>query len=143
MTRNELLHDLSPDADDLRTRAVIDTICLSLASDGYITEEEQEAAVAILTRDLEITAQEAQDLATRAFSRIQTNGLEASMASIAEAIVSPGDRRALLEAAAVVQYVDDTITPEEDDFLYQFADCLGIEHDEVDAIVDRVEADLD
>ena len=143
MKRSPLFDTLSPDVDGLRTRAVVDTICLSVASDGYITEEEQEAAIQILTRDLAVTSEEAEDLATRAFSRIQTNGLDATMAAIAEAVPAPGDRLALLKAAAVLQSVDDHLRPhQENDFLYRLAAVLDVEHDEVDAIVDAVAVDI-
>ena len=76
------------------------------------------------------------------FARIHDDGLEVRLRKIAETALDDATRRRMFAAAAIVQYADGKVTNEENEFLLDFADVLGLTEARVREIVDEIEREL-
>ncbi len=137
-----LLAKMLPDAavDD----AVLDAIALSACADGVVKEEldaiRRMARELPSSRSLDEAAVEARIEAS--FARIHDDGVDKRLESIAKAALDDDTRKRMFTAAAIIQYADGHVTNEENEFLLDFADALGLGENSVRAIVDRIEQEL-
>ncbi|HEY8078258.1 MAG TPA: TerB family tellurite resistance protein [Labilithrix sp.] len=137
-----LIKKMLPDAvvDD----AVLDAIALSACADGVVKEEmdamRRMARELPSSRSLDEAAIEARIEAS--FARIHDDGLDARLEAIANAALDDDTRKRMFTAAAIVQYADGHVTNEENEFLLDLADALGLDEARVRAIVSEIEKQL-
>lgn len=124
--------------------AILDAIALSACADGVSNVE----LVAILRIARELPSlrdkppAEIDARVHAAFDRLTTDGLEARLAALGKAGHDEPTRRHMFCAAAVVQYADGEVTSQENEFLLDLADVLGLDDATVEKIVAEIEAHL-
>ncbi len=127
-------------ADD----AVLDAIALSACADGVSKEEID--AIRRMARELpssrDLTEADLDARIEASFARIHDDGLEARLEAIAKTALDDATRRRMFTAAAIVQYADGRVTNEENEFLLDLADVLGLTEARVREIVDEIERQL-
>ncbi len=125
-------------------QALVNAMCLSIAADGEVTDEELEQALG-LAIDLPGLAGKSQDDAlayvARAFDQLKTDGMDTCMLNVAK-MLDAGERVHAFRLAAAVQYIDGQITSQENEFLAAFRDVLEIDPDEADEIIADLGKDL-
>lgn len=138
---NLLTRVLAPSAID---DAVLEAIVLSCSVDGVAESEVR--AVRALARELPSFAGSSDEAieahVARAFERVEREGLEPRLLAVAEAARDEETRRRMFCAAAVVQYADGEVTNEENEFLLDLADALGLNEVIVRSIVSDIEREL-
>lgn len=124
--------------------AVLDAIALSACADGVSKEEL--AAIRKMARELpssrDLSEQDVDSRIEASFARIHDDGLEERLRKIAETAIDDDTRRRMFTAAAIVQYADGKVTNEENEFLLDFADVLGLTEARVREIIDEIEREL-
>jgi len=128
------------DLDD----AVLDVITLSVCSDGVAKGELQTLRTMVrqlpALRDLSDDDLEAR--VRGSFERLEARGLEERLREIGERPIDEDRRRRLFRAAAIVQYADGHLTNEENAFLLDLADAIGLTETKVREIVDEIAGEL-
>lgn len=124
--------------------AVLDAIALSACADGVTNDE----LVVILRMARELPSLKGRppaeiDARVRAsFDRLTEDGLEGRLERLGKATFDEATRRKIFCAAAVVQYADGQVTNEENEFLLDLADVLGLDEARVRDIVEEIEREL-
>ncbi|MBS2013100.1 MAG: TerB family tellurite resistance protein [Deltaproteobacteria bacterium] len=125
--------------------AILDAITLSACADGVNRAEL--AALLRMARQLPtLEGRPHPEIDARvhaAFARVEADGLEGRLAGLAKASFDDDARRRIFCAAAVVQYADGLVTNEENEFLLDLADVLGLDDMRVQEILAEIEAELD
>ncbi|MCA9587991.1 MAG: TerB family tellurite resistance protein [Myxococcales bacterium] len=132
---------LAPTAIDA---AVLEAVVLSCCADGVVESEIR--AVHDMARQLPSFAS-MDDAALKeqvegAFERIAREGLEKRLLAVTAAASDDETRRKMFLAAAIVQYADGEVTNEENEFLLDLADALGLSEKIVRGIVEEIEREL-
>jgi tellurite resistance protein len=129
---------LTPEAvDDI----LIDAVVLSACADGMSKIELE--AIAHMAKELPSLA--GRDHATvtdrirQSFERLERDGFDGRLKSFAEAPLSDETRRRVFCAAAVIQRADGHVTNEENAFLLDLADVLGLDEPRVRQLVTEIE----
>lgn len=124
--------------------AVIDAIVLSACADG-MTRTELEA-LARMAKDLPTLAGQDDAVVTdrirESFERIERDGLDGRLRTLANASLDGDTRRRIFCAATVIQYADGQVTSAENEFLFDLADVLGLEEPTIREIVTEIETTL-
>jgi tellurite resistance protein len=125
---------------------VIDAIVLSACSDGMSKEELE--ALATMARELPSLAGKDEAAVTdrirESFERIERDGLEGRLKQLgADTSMDDATRRRIFCAAAIIQYADGHVTNEENEFLLDLADVLGLDEKTVREIVADIEKNLE
>jgi tellurite resistance protein len=142
MAAKEIMARLVPEAavDD----AVLDAIAISACADGVAKEEID--AIRKMARELpssrDLSETELESRVEASFARLHADGLEARLRAIADTALDDATRRRMFTAAAIVQYADGKVTNEENEFLLDFADVLGLTESRVREIVEEIEKEL-
>jgi len=130
----------SRDVDD----AVLDAITLSACADGLTKDEI--TALGLMARELPtskgLSDAEIDERVRASFERINEVGLEARLQAIGETAIDEETRRRMFSAAVIVQYADGHLTNEENAFLLDLADVLGLNETKVREIVEQIEREL-
>jgi tellurite resistance protein len=141
---SELVKRITDTAGRTPEQALVNAMCLSIASDGEVTDEELEQALG-MAMDLPGLAGKQQDevegYVARAFDQLKSEGMDTCMKNVAR-MLEGDERMHAFTLAAAVQYIDGKITDQENDFLAAFRDMLEIEPDRADAIIADIEKDL-
>jgi tellurite resistance protein len=125
--------------------AILDAIALSACADGVTNAE----LVAILRLAKELPSlrgrpPEEVDAAIHAsFDRLTKEGLAARVEALGKMPADEATKRRIFAAAAVVQYADGLVTNEENEFLLDLADALGLDDAKVAEIIAEIERELD
>ncbi len=126
--------------DDL----VLDAITLSACADGMAPEElealQRMARELPSSRDLDKAGIDARIQAS--YERAHREGLSERLRTLGETHMTDDVRRRIFSAAALVQYADGRVTNEENEFLLDLADVLGLNETKVREIVDDIEREL-
>ena len=123
---------------------VLDAIVLSACADGM--DKTELDALTRMARELPSLA--GKDEATVAervqesFARVERDGLEGRLKALAETPMDDATRHRIFCAAAVIQYADGHVTNEENEFLLDLADVLGLDETAVREIVLEIERSL-
>lgn len=124
--------------------AVLDAIALSACADGVTNDE----LVVLLRMARELPTlkgrppEEIDGRVRASFDRITEDGLEGRLEKLGKAAFDDATRRKIFCAAAVVQYADGKVTNEENEFLLDLADVLGLDETRVRDIVAEIEREL-
>ncbi len=125
--------------------AILDAIALSACADGVTNVEL--VAILRLARELpSLRGRPPEEVDARvhaSFDRLTTEGLEARLKALGAQPTDAETRRRMFAAAAVVQYADGLVTNEENEFLLDLADVLGLDETKVAAIIAEIERELD
>jgi tellurite resistance protein len=124
--------------------AVIDAIVLSACADG-MTKEELET-LAKMVRDLPTLSGKDDGAVTErireSFERVQRDGLDGRLRALSDTAMDGETRRRIFCAATIIQYADGRVTNEENEFLLDLADVLGLSETMVREIVSEIETTL-
>ena len=126
-------------------QALVNAMCLSVAADGEVTNEELEQALgmAMDLPGLKGKPQgEVEKYVERAFQQLKADGMERCMVNVAKTLATPEEREHAFTLAAAVQYIDGGISEQENEFLAAFRDYLDIDPDRADAILADIEKHL-
>lgn len=124
---------------------VLDALVLSACADGMSKTELK--ALEQMAREL--PSLEGKDHAAvtdrirLAFERVERDGLEGRLKALADAAMDDETRRRIFCAAAIIQYADGQVTNEENEFLLDLADVLGLDEHAVREIVADIERHLE
>jgi tellurite resistance protein len=125
--------------------AILDAIALSACADGVSNVEL--VAILRLARELpSLRGRPPEEIDARihaSFDRLTAEGLPARLAALGKAPTDAATRRRMFAAAAVVQYADGLVTNEENEFLLDLADALGLDDAKVTEIISEIERELD
>lgn len=123
---------------------IIDAIVLSACADGMSKEELE--ALAKMARELPSLAGEPDEAVTdrirQSFERVERDGLEGRLKQLDVALMDETTRRTIFMAAAVIQYADGQVTTEENEFMLDLADVLGLEEHAVREVREEIERNL-
>jgi len=132
---------LSPDAID---DAVLDAIVLSACADGMSKTELE--ALEQMAKELPSLAGKDEgtilDRIRTSFERIEQEGLEGRLKTLAHESMDALSRRRIFTAATVIQYADGHVTNEENEFLLDLADVLKLDASIVREVVDEIESSV-
>lgn len=125
--------------------AVLDAIALSACADGVSNVEL--VAIIRLARELpSLSNRPAEEIDARihaAFDRLTAEGLEARVQALGKMAMDEAAKRRVFAAAAVIQYADGLVTNEENEFLLDLADSLGLDDAKVAEVIAEIERELD
>ena len=125
--------------------AILDAIALSACADGVSNVEL--VAILRLARELptlrDRPPEEVDARVHASFDRLTSEGLAARLEALGKVPADDATRRRMFAAAAVVQYADGLVTNEENEFLLDLADALGLDDAKVAAIIAEIERELD
>jgi tellurite resistance protein len=130
----------SEEVDD----AILDAITISACADG-VTKEELTALLRMARQLPTLEGKSLPDIDARvhaAFERVETDGLEGRLAALGKASFDDVAKRRIFCAAAVVQYADGQVSSQENEFLLDLADALGLDDARVKEILAEIEAEL-
>ena len=124
--------------------AVLDAIVLSSCADGLakgeLTTVTQLAAALPSLRD---SGNDVVDERVRAaFERIEATGLEEALGALGDKVKGNDAKRQVFTAAVIVQLADGHLTNEENAFLLDLADVLGLDETNVRRIRSEIESVL-
>lgn len=119
---------------------IIDLVCLSIVSDGVITEQEIAQAHAFAADMMGVQESRAAALVDLAFERIERDGFHKALETAAAELHLDQHREAAFLAAAWVQHADGHIARQEEDFLALLARALHLEVALCDEMLAYVEA---
>ena len=131
----------SEEVDD----AILDAITLSACADG-VSKEELTALLRMARQLPTLEGKPLPEIDARvhaAFERVETDGLEGRLAKLGKSTFDDNARRRIFCAAAVVQYADGQVTNQENEFLLDLADVLGLDEARVREILSEIEAELE
>jgi tellurite resistance protein len=132
-------------ADEELDDLVLDAITLSASADGLVPEElvalKRMARELPSSRDLDEAGIE--DRIQRSFERAHRDGLYERLRALGDMKLNDEMRHRIFSAAAIVQYADGHVTNEENEFLLDLADVLGLNETKVRGIIADIERDLD
>lgn len=123
---------------------VIDAIVLSACADG-MSKEELEALEKMVRELPSLAGQDHKAVTDRihaSFERIEQDGLEGRLKKLADESMDEDTRRRIFCAAAIIQYADGHVTNEENEFLLDLADVLGLDETRVREIIAEIEKSL-
>ena len=127
-----------------RIEPFAETMFLMVAADGKIAAEERDAlrgAVRGLCNDL-LRSGTINVMLENFEQRLQEHGRDERLREIAEELSEhPSDAESAFTLAAAVALADDDVADEEQDFINQLADWLGITSERASEILDQLEAD--
>jgi len=124
--------------------AILDAITLSACADGVSKEE----LTALLRMARQLPTLEGKSLSEidarvhAAFARVEADGLEGRLAKLTKDSFDDVARRRIFCAAAVVQYADGRVSDQENEFLLDLADALGLDDMRTQEILAEIEAEL-
>jgi len=125
--------------------AILDAIALSACADGVSNVEL--VAILRLARELPtLRGRPPEEIDARvhaSFDRLSSEGLEARLEALGKGPTDAATRRRMFAAAAVVQYADGLVTNEENEFLLDLAEALGLDDAKVAEIIAEIERELD
>jgi tellurite resistance protein len=125
--------------------AVLDAIVLSACADGMSKSELD--ALASMAKELpSLAGQDEAAVSGRireSFERVERDGLEGRLKALAETPMDDETRRRIFCAAAIIQYADGHVTNEENEFLLDLADVLGLDEPTVRDVVADIERGLE
>lgn len=130
----------SEEVDD----AILDAITISACADG-VSKEELTALLRMARQLPTLAGKSLPEIDARvhaAFERVEADGLEGRLAKLGEASFDDVARRRIFCAAAVVQYADGQVSSQENEFLLDLADVLGLDDAGVKEILAEIEAEL-
>lgn len=126
--------------------AVLDAIVLSSCADGLLKGELATVTpLAGALPSLRDSGREVVDARVRAaFERVETAGLEETLRALGDTMKAKSDdaKKQIFTAAVIVQYADGHLTNEENEFLLDLADVLGLDGNHVRKIKSEIEAAL-
>lgn len=124
--------------------AVLDAIVLSSCADGIQKGELGTVAeLAAALPSLRDSSKADVDARVRtAFERIEASGLEETLRALGEKVKGDDARKQVFTAAVIVQYADGHLTNEENAFLLDLADVLGLDETHVRKIRSEIESAL-
>ena len=132
-----LLHNMPPGPDD---DTVLEVMALSACADGVNREELD--AIATLAKELpSYRALDAATLKARvedAFAWLDETGLEASLLAIAGRAKDDAAKKRVFYAGAIVQHADGRLSNQENEFLLDLADALGLDDETSRAIAAEI-----
>lgn len=124
--------------------AVLDTIVIAACADGLTKDEI--VAIGQMARELPSFERLAEaEVAARleaSYERIHRDGLKGRLDTIARAPMNDAAKRQIYQAAAIMQYADGKVSPQENAFLEDLASALGLDASTVIELLDEVEAAL-
>jgi tellurite resistance protein len=124
--------------------AVLDAIVLSSCADG-LTKGEL-GTVTALARVLPSLRDQSNDVVTArvraTFERIEATGLEDALGALGENVKGDDAKKQVFTAAVIVQLADGHLTNEENAFLLDLADVLGLDETSVRKIRSEIESVL-
>lgn len=124
--------------------AVLDAIALSACADG-VTGDELVVLIRMARELPTLRGKPAEVVDARvkaSFDRVDADGLEGRLKKLGEAPMDDDTRRRIFCAAAIVQYADGHVTNEENEFLLDLADVLGLDETRVRDIIAEIENEL-
>ena len=124
--------------------AILDAITLSACADG-VSKEELTALLRMARQLPTLEGKSLPEIDARvhaAFARVEADGLEGRLAKLANDSFDDVARRRIFCAAAVVQYADGRVTDQENEFLLDLADVLGLDDMRTQEILAENEAEL-
>jgi uncharacterized tellurite resistance protein B-like protein len=124
---------------DVPQRAAVDAVCLSVVSDGEMSDEEHETSVAYIAEMLDISDEDAAKTVDHVFERIEEEGADAVLASIAERLSDHESRRLVFLAAAFIQHLVGHLDDGEDDLLDQLAAAFDLSDEDVEELLGLAE----
>lgn len=124
--------------------AVLDAIVLSSCADGLSKGELGTVTrLAGAIHSLRASSKEAVEVRVRAaFERIEAAGLEEALRALGDKIEGDDAKKHVFTAAVIVQFADGHLTNEENEFLLDLADVLGLDETHVRMITSEIEAAL-
>jgi hypothetical protein len=124
---------------DIPHRAATDAICLAVVSDGEMSDDEHETSVEYIAEMMDTSDEEASRIVDQTFERIEEEGAEAVMASVAERLADRESRRLVFLGAAFVQYLVGHLDDGQDDFVDQLANALELTDEDVEELLGLAE----
>jgi tellurite resistance protein len=125
-----------------RFDAICEAMYLMAKADGKLDPTEADTLRGALRELSEGTVRSVhiQSMMEGAEERLAKEGLEARIKAIAEHLQhDPGSAEAAFVLAAAIAFADDEIADEENDMLNAFADALGIDGDQANALLDEMQ----
>jgi hypothetical protein len=119
---------------------IIDLVCLSIASDGVITEQEIAQAHTFAVDMMGVQEPRVAALVDHTFERIERDGFHKTLETAAAQLHLDQHREAAFLAAAWVQHADGHVARQEEDFLALLARALHLEVALCDEMLAYVEA---
>ena len=142
-----------PDAADLIAKvlsdapmddAILDAIALSACADGVTNDEL--VAILRIARQLptlrDLPPPEVDARVHASFGRLESAGFKGRLEALAKEKLDDATRRRMFCAAAIVQYADGHVSSQENEFLLDLADALGLDDARVAALVAEIEREL-
>lgn len=123
-------------------QTMLDLVCLSIASDQQLTEEEYGTAVHFAAEMLGLNEDRAASLIDNTLDRIGAEGSEGVFKNAVQNLQTDEQKEAGFLSAAWVQYVDGDIAPEEDIFLARLADELKISPENSEEMLRYIEKEI-
>jgi tellurite resistance protein len=124
--------------------AVLDAIVLSSCADG-LAKGELSTVTELARRLPSLRDSSKDDVDARvrtAFERVEATGLEETLRGLADQVKGDDARKQVFTAAVIVQLADGHVTNEENAFLLDLADVLGLDETHVRKIRSEIEAVL-
>jgi tellurite resistance protein len=133
--------DVPPDVL-LRFDAICEAMFLMAKADGTLDTSETDTLRGAIRELSEGSVRSAHiaKMLEGAEARLAKDGLEARIRAVAERLsADPGSAEAAFVLAAAIAFADDAIADEENDMLNAFADALGIDADQANALLDEMQ----
>jgi hypothetical protein len=119
---------------DVPHRAAVDAVCLAVVSDGEMSDEEHERCVDYVAEMMDLPDDEASVIVDQVFERLEEEGLDAVVTSVAERLADVESKRLVYLGAAYIQHLVGHLDDGEDDFLELLASELHLSEDEVEEL---------
>ncbi|MBI2388674.1 MAG: TerB family tellurite resistance protein [Deltaproteobacteria bacterium] len=126
----------------LRFDAICEAMYLMAKADGKLDPAETDTLKGALRElsDNAVRTVHVQKMIEGAEARLAKDGLETRIKSLAEKLAEDeGSAEAAFVLAAAVAFADDEIADEENDMLNAFAEALGIDADQANALLDEMQ----
>jgi tellurite resistance protein len=126
----------------LRFDAICEAMYLMAKADGKLDTVETDTLRGAIRELSEgsVRSHHIQAMMENAETRLAKEGLEARIKSVAGKLAHDlGSAEAAFVLAAAIAFADDEIADEENDMLNEFADALGIDGDQANALLDEME----
>lgn len=126
----------------LRFDAICEAMYLMAKADGKLDPSEADTLRGALRELSEgtVRSHHIQKMMEEADKRLAKDGLESRIKSVANQLVGDqGSAEAAFVLAAAVAFADNEIADEENDMLNTFADALGIDADQANALLDEMQ----
>ena len=129
-----------------RTGAFMHAICLAATADGNLSEVEKKSLVENV---MSMPGAKGKPKAKiekrlkRCLKNIKKNGFDEVMAQVVDALTNDEDRLKAFAMAASVQFSDGELSPEEDDFIFQFGTQLGLSSQDTQSVLADLQGNLE